>query len=899
MATTSNINPDSLHSKYLNDIPIDYQYMTDIIMKHAWEGFCIVDHNGIIQNANYALCQMTGYALDEIMGKPIHHLDNNHALKNYQNYVLDMFQSINHTTYETQYRCQNNQMIDVQVSATYLKEKNIFVSFIRDITYIKKIKLTFMTSKQNLEERVQKKTEALEKEILERKHAEEELNIYKDHIENVLIGRTSELADLKQIEIALSWEANVNASMAELSESLIQDVSLDGISHKVLAHAKLLTNSPHGYVGYIDPLTDYLSIPTFNHDMCASCKVTPKQHRVDNLNGLIGWVIKHREPILTNNPDKDPRSTGTPDNHIRIHRLLSVPAIFGNELMGQISLANSPKDYSKKDLDVCLRLASLYAIKIHRNRIETNLNKNKTRLELALKSANAGTWTWDFIKNQIFWDERMYGIFAIQPDTKIKSFEDWTKLIHPDDVNQMNRTILKAKEEGTYDDEYRIILPDSNFRIIKLKGMVIKDQHDHPTQLVGMCLDVTNQRLAEEKILKINEELEKGVQMRTQELTRMNQELQKAKENAEYANQAKNDFLAKVSHEIRTPMNGVLGMASLLLETRLTKEQKKYIHSIHLSANSLLNIINDILDFSKIESGKMTIEKVSFNIHTLLNEVIIMFQFKAQEKQIQLHLSMDDSIETNIFGDPERIRQLLVNLIGNAIKFSSQGDIWVKLTKEKDMQSNFYICFSIIDTGIGIPKNRLKDLFKPFSQIDNSLSRKYAGTGLGLSICKQLAILMGGTIGVESEENKGSHFWFTLPIKPIHQDDDNPNDIHSITHGKKVFIFTDSVANTNLLTRVITKIGHDVISFDSINDNIHPINPQSIDVIIIDIQADDSIPNTIQDVKNIAVNFSIPLIILTSKNKNSFWDQLIKDHIHYLLSKPINLNKIRQLIDMI
>jgi len=420
-------------------------------------------------------------------------------------------------------------------------------------------------------------------------------------------------------------------------------------------------------------------------------------------------------------------------------------------------------------------LPGAIAVAVARHRRERLLQQSEKKYHTILESIEEGYYEIDLRGRLTFFNDALTRIFGYDRDTLLSLvYSDVMDPPTADRVARSVRTILKTGKP-IHTLQYEIVRGDGIKRYIECSVSLLSNRRGRPLGFRGIARDVTRRKQAEVALAE-------------------------AKKRAEAATLAKSEFLANMSHEIRTPMNGIIGMYNLLLDTDLTPEQADFVDTGKRSADSLLSIINDILDFSKIEAGKLDIEVLDFNLRKTIGDLVTLPAVQAQSKGLEFAYQIDPEVPFLLKGDPGRLRQIIMNLATNAIKFTKQGEIVLRVFLENESETDVVLRFVIRDTGIGISVPDQMTLFNSFAQVDASTTRKYGGTGLGLAICKRLAELMGGQIGVQSGGlRKGSLFWFTCRFAKQPQSAVQPIEIPDIIQGKRILIVDDNKTNLDIL----------------------------------------------------------------------------------------------------
>jgi len=497
------------------------------------------------------------------------------------------------------------------------------------------------------------------------------------------------------------------------------------------------------------------------------------------------------------------------------------------------------------------------------------------RINIATESAGICSWELDLVARRYLWLENPIEALTYRGNPDNLDVEHIEGLVLPEDRRLFRDTVAAALVDKTnrISLRYRARGADGATVHVQNFGRIILDENGAPSKLLGVSWDVTKEVVASEL-------------------------LRQQTEAAHAASRAKSHFLANVSHEIRTPMNGIIGMTGLLLDTHLDRTQHDYAETIRSSADSLLTVINDILDFSKIEAGKLELESIELDLRANVEDVGSAMAFQAATKGLELIVNVEPQITGRVLGDPQRLRQCLVNLVSNAIKFTKAGEIVIEV-RDRSNGDKPMTYFEVRDTGMGIAEKTLELLFQPFVQADSSTTRHFGGTGLGLSIVRKLVELMGGEIGVSSEVGAGSRFFFTLPLKPAAE---IPERRIRAEAGGRILIVDDNVTNQRVLSAQLVHAGYSVTTVSSglaaLDELQNAIaSDQQFDMVITDFQMPDMdgamLGERIIAIRDLA---HTRLVMLTSLDRHGDTPRLAALGFAAYLTKPV---RVRELIDAV
>ncbi|EAT12600.1 response regulator [Bermanella marisrubri] len=531
-----------------------------------------------------------------------------------------------------------------------------------------------------------------------------------------------------------------------------------------------------------------------------------------------------------------------------------------------------------------LVLIGMFILKPSLQLIKNSLLQEKQkqhRIQLAADSAKLGIWEYQLSNGKLTWDKTMWRIFnAGKPANADEALATFKARLHPLDKSRVMDLFYQAVNQQTpFHTQFRIQTDDSEIKTIKADAIIEYDVDGNATAIVGTNQDISAQQQQEQALID-------------------------ARMAAEHAARVKGDFLASMSHEIRTPMNGIMGMLELLKNTELTTLQAQRVNIALSSSKSLLVLINDILDFSKIEADRLILEEIDFNLRSLLGELTEALSQLAESKNIELVLDTVEVHQDMVKGDPSRIRQIITNLISNAIKFTHQGEVLIRVSLQEYSLDQWQVNFSVKDSGIGITQGQQKKLFDAFSQADSSTTREYGGTGLGLAIVKKLCEAMDGQIRVKSKMNIGSEFYGHLFVKKSERSRIiAPNyDISQLS----ILVVDDNKINREVLSQQLTTWGASVVQADSaemawkVMDSHFTEKKQAFDVALLDMQMPHTSGTELgQKIQADPRYKGVRLVLMTSMLLNSDHKAIAKMGFCGYFSKPVTTDDLFMILNVI
>ncbi len=531
---------------------------------------------------------------------------------------------------------------------------------------------------------------------------------------------------------------------------------------------------------------------------------------------------------------------------------------------------------------------------------ENRARQSEDQYRRIIEATNEVIWDWDIRADTLFVSKHVSKLLAAKSGLKIVTREDWMDRICGSDRDAYLLELKTYLSGGAraYSCEYRVYQEDGGLVWVHDRGVASFDENGRAYRMTGSVRDVSQRKEAEEKLRRSKE----AAVIAKEEAQHAAAMAKEAMIEAQKADKAKSEFLATMSHEILTPMNGVLGMTSLLLDTDLDETQREYAAIVHDSGEGLMEIINQIFDFSRIESGRLELEDAPFDLHKTIHRVAQVIKPKADEKGLAFKLTLDPDLPATVAGDRKRLMQVLVNLLDNAVKFTSEGQVEWSVVPVSSRSGAPLIRFQVSDTGIGIPKDALATVFQRFTQVDSSSTRQFGGTGLGLAIAARLIAMMGSEIRVASDEGKGSSFWFDVDIgeqTTAHEPDGlearmaaRPESDH------RILLVEDNPTNQLIVLSMLNSDGLVINVANNGWEALEAVTNARYDLILMDIQMPEM--GGIDATREIRAlkghNAEIPIIALTANSMPEDRDRYRAAGMNGIIAKPIDRDDLTDIV---
>jgi PAS domain S-box-containing protein len=607
---------------------------------------------------------------------------------------------------------------------------------------------------------------------------------------------------------------------AVLRLNQMTQASLRETTDFALEQAVQLTESKIGYLAFLNADESVLTMHSWSKTAMAECEIRDKPIHYPVVDtGLWGEAVRQRQPVITNDyTSPSPWKKGYPAGHVHVTRHMNVPVFDGERIVVVAGVGNKERPYDESDVrQLQLMMQGMWQMLERRRAVEA-IQQQRARLQDIIEFLPDATFVVDQDKRVIAWNQALEEMTGV-PKDRLMGQGDFAYAVpfygerrpilvdlldSQDPADTARYEYVTRRGDTLFAERYIPSLYGGRGAHIWIAASPLRDKDGNRYGAIEVIRDVTVRRQAQEALQKARDELEVRVQERTAELAASNAQLLRARDAAEAASRAKSTFLANMSHEIRTPLNAVIGMTELVLKSQLAPQQREFLTTVRDSGEALLTVINDILDFSKIEAGKLVLDHRPFNLWESLGDTMKSFAMRAHQQSLELAYHIRPEVPHLLVGDYARVRQIVVNLVSNAIKFTERGEVVVEVRRQSLSPEGVELHFTVSDTGIGISPEKQLTIFGMFEQADSSTTRRHSGTGLGLAIAARIAEMMGGKIWVESELGRGSRFHFTVRLElaePLAAAPRSPEP--ACLHGLRVLVVDDSSTNRRILEEIL------------------------------------------------------------------------------------------------